>query len=195
MNLMNLRQLRWLALIGVLSLVVGGRGRAQERHDGDHDRPDDDRVVFNGQINDHTVAMFGSWEIHGPWTLNQKARGTRADFSAALSMERSDLWFLTTSPVPDPNSLTARNAHTHHNTVADAIVTAIPNGIRVTGPAALTGNGATPPFGTSSTMTIDITGGNLVPFSNITLTFAGDAAKHFGTDAIAGVVSSIRHVE
>ena len=187
---MNLGRLRWLALIGLLSLAVNGRGQAQEP---DRGGPDGDRVVFNGQINDHTIATFGSWEIHGPWTFYQKAHGTRADFTAALSMERADLWFLTTIPAPDPNSLTVRNAHTHNITLTDGIVTAISNGIRVTGPATLTGNGATPPFGTSSTMTIDITGGNLVPFSNITLTFAGDAAKHFGTEAIAGVVSSIRH--
>ena len=43
--------------------------------------------------------------------------------------------------------------------MVDGEVTLIPNGIEVTGPAAITANGVyPPPFGTGSTLTIDITG-------------------------------------
>jgi hypothetical protein len=52
----------------------------------------------------------------------------------------------------------------------------------------LTGNGATPLFGTNSTVQIDVTGGNLVTYANLALTFTGDATKHFGDQPIAGVV-------
>jgi hypothetical protein len=36
---------------------------------------------------------------------------------------------------------------------------------------------------------IDVIGGSLVAFSNVTLTFGGAAATHFGSNPIAGVVS------
>ena len=49
-----------------------------------------------------------------------------------------------------------------------------------------------PPFGTNSTLQVDVTGGDLVAYSNVTLTFGGDAAKHFGTNPVAGVVSGVK---
>jgi hypothetical protein len=78
---------------------------------------------------------------------------------------------------------------THHLTLVDATVTPLTNGFRVTGPVIATGNGAYPaPCGPNSTLQIDITGGNSVAYSNIQLTFTGDATKHFGTQPINGVV-------
>ena len=59
----------------------------------------------------------------------------------------------------------------------------------------ITGNGSTAPFETTpptSTLQIDITGGNLVVFSNVALTFGGAAVKHFGSNPLAGVVSSVK---
>jgi hypothetical protein len=185
---MTFGRFRWLALVGLLILAVGSRGQARgERDSSDHD---DDQVRFSGLINDHTTATAGSWEVHGVWKLDVKERSGTADFLAELTMERADYWFLTNpNPPADPNSLIARNAHTHHIRVTDAIVAALANGFRVSGAATLTGNGATPPFGTSSTVQLDVTGGDLVTYSNITLTFGGDAVKHFGPGPLAGVVS------
>jgi hypothetical protein len=89
----------------------------------------------------------------------------------------------------DVNSAAACNAHTHHITLVDGVVTPLANGFRVTGAATITGNGAFPaPFGPNSTVQIDITGGNSVTFSNIRATFGGDATTHFGLHALSGVV-------
>jgi hypothetical protein len=190
---MTFGRFRWLALVGSLILTAGSRGQAQGGCESSDLRDEDDRVTYSGLINDHTIATAGSWEVHGVWTLDLKGRTGTAEFSAALTMERADYWFLTNlNPPADPNSLTARNAHTHHIAVTDAIVTALANGFRVSGPATLTGNGATPPFGTSSTVQLDVTGGDLVTYSNITLTFGGDAVKHFGPEPLAGVVNRMK---
>jgi hypothetical protein len=170
-------RLRWLALVGSLVLVAGSSGRAQERP-----------VHLTGLINDHTTAAVGSWEIHGVWTLDLRGSSGRAGFAAALSMERSDYFFFV-NPGEDPNAPASRNAHTHHLSMTDAIVTALTNGFRVSGPVTITGNGATPPFGTSSTLQVDVTGGDLVAYSNVALTFGGDGVKHFGPNPLAGVVS------
>ena len=63
----------------------------------------------------------------------------------------------------------------------------------VTGPATITGNGKfPPPFGTASTLQIDVVGGNSVAFSNVKFTFGGDAAKHFGTQPVNGVIRSAK---
>jgi hypothetical protein len=103
-------------------------------------------------------------------------------------MERSDMGVML-SGGGNLNSAPACNAHTHHITLVDGTVTPILNGFRVSGPAMITGNGAFPaPFGPSSTLQIDITGGNSVIFSNIKVTFWGDAATHFGLNALGGVV-------
>ena len=178
---MTLGRFRWFAILGVLVLAVGRSGHAQAVP-----------AHFNGLINDHTVPAAGSWELHGVWTLDVQGASGNADFTAALDMERSDYFFLTVPPGGDPSKLSVRNAHTHHIAVAAGQVTFIPNGFRVTGPATLTGNGATPLFGTNSTLQVDITGGNLVMYSNIALTFGGDAAAHFGSNPLAGVVSAMK---
>jgi hypothetical protein len=88
----------------------------------------------------------------------------------------------------NPNSVATRNPHTHHIVVSGGTVTSIPGGFRVTGAALITGNGSTAPFGSSSTVQVDVTGGDLVSPSNIKLTFGGDAVAHFGSQAFSGVV-------
>lgn len=170
---------RLLALVGVLVLAASSSGQAHGP-----------RVVhFRGLINDYTIPTFGSWEVRGIWTLDVNQKSNRADFTATLTMERSDLFFVNTAA--DPNSLEARNAHTHHIAVRNAVVTPIAGGFRLSGPATITGNGAPAPFETSpptSTLQIDIIGGSLVTFSNITLTFGGAAVRHFGSEPVAGAV-------
>ena len=142
------------------------------------------QLRLSGVINDYTPANVGGpWVVGGDWTVTLRGDSGTADFSAALTMVRSDLG------VSDLNSPAARNAHTHHIRVFRGTLTAIPNGFRISGPATITGNGSfPPPFGGSSTLQIDVTGGNTVVLSNIKLTFSGDAAAHFGTQPVNGVV-------
>jgi hypothetical protein len=174
---MKRRSLCWMAGAGILVLAASaGAGSNPSVHG-----------RFEGVISDHTPqdALGGPWEIRGVWSLTVKGHSVRADFSAALAMELSDLG------TPDLNDPAARVAHTHHITLVNAAVTSLSNGFRVSGPATITGNGKyPPPFGGSSTVQVDVTGGNSVPFSNVALTFGGDAANHFGTQLVHGVVSS-----
>lgn len=185
-------RLRWIAFVGLLVLAGGRTGYAQApgdfRYNGLH---------FTGSLNDFTTPLFGSWVVSGVWTLDMTGGPNAAQFSAALTMERSDLFFAD-RPLASADTLSVRNAHTHHISVVQGSVTPIPGGFRVTGSASetvVTGNGATAPFETtppSSTVQIDITGGNLVAFSNVAVTFGGAAAKHFGTNPLAGVVETMK---
>jgi len=154
---------------------------------------------FLGVINDYTPASTGGpWEVRGHWSLALKGEhgraDSKADFSAAFTMERSDEG-VTENGHGDFNGVDPmdRMAHTHHITLIDGVVTTIAGGIQVTGPATITGNGSSPPpFSTDSSflLTVQITGGNVVGFSNIALVFGGDAAKHFGGLPLHGVVRS-----
>jgi hypothetical protein len=186
-----LRQFRWIALVGLFVFAGASHGQAQGSKDGHFNG-----LHFKGSIDDFTTPTFGSWTIHGVWSLDMTGGPDAAGFTAALTMERSDLFFDKTGM--DANMLGIRNAHTHHITVVHGTVTAIPGGFRVIGQASettITGNGATAPFETdppTSTLQIDVTGGNLVGFSNVALTFGGAAVKHFGSNPIAGVVNSVK---
>jgi hypothetical protein len=170
---------------------------------------------FSGVINDFTPAhnalgsATGPWEMHGVWHLDVSRDGSTADFSAALTMEDSDYW-LTINPDPpaDPDSPATRTPHTHHITMKGAQVTSDPSlvasgcptasytpptttGFMVTGTASVTGNGGYPPFapqGQTSPLTVCVTGGTQVTFSNITLVFGLPASGHFGSQAINGAV-------
>jgi hypothetical protein len=180
-------------VIVVLALAAGGASLAQTPNPTD----------LHGVINDYTPATAtppSQWEIRGPWTLTvQHERGT-ADFSAALTMELSDISFL-----PNPlnvNSPTARTQHTHHITMTGAKVSQDTSGCPVnnpvttsagfviTGPVSITGNGNPAPFEAKgpSSLQVCITGGAQVQFSNVTLVFSGPAAGHFSSQAIHGVV-------
>ncbi|MCU1271738.1 MAG: hypothetical protein JWN74_3032 [Acidobacteriaceae bacterium] len=162
----------WLvAQIGVLLVIsMGALAQAPTQ------------AKLSGLFNDYTPATSGAWEVRGEWSLRVKGDSGTADFSAALTMGLS--------------TPTARNAHTHHITLVDGVVTSLTNGFRVTGTATITGNGSyPPPFGGSSTVQIDITGGNTVAYSNIKLTFGGDAVAHFGPQPVNGVVRTVKQPE
>jgi len=94
----------------------------------------------------------------------------------------------------DLNNPAERNAHTDHITLVDGTVTALSNGIEITnGTVTVTANGSvSPPFGGDSALKIDIKGGNSVTFSNVMVTFMGDAQKHFGMSPLSGVVRGIK---
>jgi hypothetical protein len=145
---------------------------------------------FVGCFNDYTPQNVGGpWEVRGQWFLALDRESGTADFSAALTMVHSDLGVTN----GDLNNPKARAAHTHHITLVGGTVTALTNGFRVTGTATITGNGNyPPPFGGSSSLQIDITGGNTVTFSNIQMSLMGDAATHFGSQPINGVVRSVK---
>ena len=188
-----MKTLRRIALVGLL--VVAGSSRSVQGQRGGNN--EFNGLHLSGSINDFTTPTFGSWVVQGIWSLDMTGGPNGPDFTAELTMERSDLFFNLT-PTANPNTLATRNAHTHHIVVANGMVSAIPGGFRVTGQASetmITGNGSTAPFETApptSTVQIDITGGNLVAFSNVTLTFGGAAVKHFGSNPLAGVVSSVK---
>ena len=189
-----MKNLRWIALVGLLVVAGSSRGSAQGQRGGNNEF---NGLHLTGSINDFTTPTFGSWGVQGTWSLDMTGGPNGPNFTAELTMERSDLFFSLT-PTANPNSLATRNPHTHHIAVAGGTVTAIPGGFRVTGQAAetmITGNGSTASFETTpptSTLQIDVTGGNLVAFSNVALTFGGAAAKHFGSNPIAGVVNSVK---
>ncbi len=158
------------------------------------------QIKFHGVINDFTPASTGGpWEVRGSWSLVVKGKydtaDCKADFSAALTMERSDEGIIENGHGDfNGDNPADRMAHTHHITLVDGQVTTITGGIEIKGSAMITGNGAfPPPFQTNkdlSALTIEITGGNTVAFSNIALTFGDQAAGHFGTLPLHGVVRS-----
>jgi hypothetical protein len=153
---------------------------------------------FSGVINDFspstTVSPMGPWEMRGPWSLTLNgASGTgasgTADFTATLTMELSD-YTRNSSNVDVTSGTTSRMQHTHHIEIVGGAVTQNPTGgFQVSGPVSVTKDGSPAPFA-ASTLTVSITGGTTVGFSNITLTFAGGATGHFGSQMIHGVVGS-----
>ena len=172
-----------LPVIPLLLLALGGSLLAQTPS----------HTKFYGVINDFTPESTGGpWEVRGSWSLTVRGRYGKADFSAALTMERSDLGVMQNGG-GNLNNPMDRMAHTHHITLLDACVKTIPGGFRVTGPASITANGKfPPPFGPElPNVTIEITGAsgeNSVEFSNITLLFGDPAAEHFGMAPLHGVV-------
>jgi hypothetical protein len=121
------------------------------------------------------------------WTaLVPPGASGKGDFVASVLGVRSDLWVLTTGA--DPANGALRTPHTHHVAVVDATVSTIANGIRLTGTAAITTNGNVAGF-SGSLVQVDLTGGNGLRFSNIKLTFLGEAAGHFGLQPYEGIVS------
>lgn len=168
-----------VSVLVMMALAVGAPALAQEGA-----AP---RVA--GTFNDHVWVEMGSgagaWQVSGEWTA-QLNRGGKADFIGSLLGVRSDLWVLQTNA--DPTNPSVRTPHTHHVGLLNADVTVIPNGIRLTGAAIITTNGSVAPF-SSSPVQVDITGGALIRFSNIKLTFLGHAVEHFGSQAYDGIVA------
>jgi hypothetical protein len=167
----------WPAFVAVLVLAVNLGAAAQTQQQN-----------FSGVINDYTpetsAPLVGPWQITGTWSLMVNGTSGKANFSASLSMVRSDYWVLILGGNPDDTE--ARHPHTHHISLVNGTVTAITHGFRVSGMATITGNGS-PDF-SPSPVQIDITGGSLVAFSNIALTFGDPADQHFGTGPLNGVV-------
>lgn len=147
---------------------------------------------FSGVINDYTPSTSsptGPWEMRGPWTLTLNGAAGTADFTATLTMELSD-YTRNASNIDSTTGSTSRMQHTHHIEIVGGTVTQIPaGGFTVTGPATITKDGGPVPFA-ASTLTVTITGGTTVGFSNIALQFAGGAPVHFGSQLIHGVVGS-----
>jgi hypothetical protein len=163
---------------------------------------------LSGTINDYNPFSNGQYEMRGAWSLNVNGASGQADFSAGLNMEHSDLWMVANN-ITDT---TLRDPHTHHITMRNAQVigdqTYVGNncptahyhvptttGFAVVGMAGVTGDGGFPPFaphGELSPLTVCVTGGIQVGFSNITLVLGSPASKHFGTQPINGVVRSVK---
>jgi hypothetical protein len=180
-------------ILSLLLLVAGTSAMAQVRGP----------VHFTGVLNDYSPAnplISGSpYEMHGQWSLDLHEWGRTADFLADMTM--SD--YATTNGVLDATK-GGQNAHTHHIRLTNITVTwdmvgcpAYPKpvttmGFQLNGTVSLiTGNGSNAPFETTpptSTLQVCVTGGNEVPYSNMTMVFGGPATNHFGTQAIHGVV-------
>ena len=136
----------WLVGAWVLVLALGTSAAAQ-------DWPS---THYSGVINDYPLSAnptAGPWELRGPWSLSLQPFG-RADFSASLTMEFSDLGS------GSGFSTDSRHQHTHHITMKGATLvwnppqTDCPTGItpfptytwvlEVNGMANVTGNGGSP---------------------------------------------------
>jgi hypothetical protein len=149
---------------------------------------------FRGLINDYspetTVTPTGPWEIRGSWELTVDPASSTANFSAELNMEMSDYTLVCCGI--DPDSPAERMPHTHLITVVGGQVTQLTGGgFEVSGGTVeILKNGS--PVLTPSTLTIDLTGGTTAAYSNITLTFGGDAGGHFGTQPVNGFVERVQ---
>lgn len=160
---------------------------------------------FSGILNDYSPSTVkgGPWEMHGQWALDlhKEWHGewvTTADFSTDMTM--SD--YGTTAGVADATK-GGQSPHTHHIKLTNqpvvwnmdgcpAVSPATTMGFQIGGTVSLiTGNGSGAPFETdpiTTTLQVCVTGGDQVPYSNVTLVFVGPATMHFGTQAIHGVV-------
>jgi hypothetical protein len=155
-------------------------------------------VHLSGLINDYTPVsgVSGPWEIRGEWSLELKGDSGKATFSANVNMTHSDYWVvLNPGAADDDSAMTGRHPHTHLITVSKATITALAGGgFELSGQVFVTADGDAAPFmskcsdTTQCKLTIDVVGGNVLPLSNITLTFSGPPTTHFGTQAIHGFI-------
>ena len=160
------RSILWrVASLAVVTVALSSPGHAQTAR----------QTKVDGLINDYTAALDsgGPWHVSGAWSVSLQGDSGKGDFSAALGMVRSE------NPV--------RAAHAHHVTLTDGDVTLLANGYRITGDAVITSNGNLAGF-SGSPVDIQVTGGNALAYSNVTLTFGGAAAAHFGDLPLHGVV-------
>ncbi|HTS11946.1 MAG TPA: hypothetical protein VMH00_07505 [Candidatus Limnocylindrales bacterium] len=164
---------------------------------------------FSGLINDYTPAhgatgsLTGPYEMHGTWSLDLDRRSGMAQFSAAMTMELSDL--TVSEGLTNADDPVTRGAHTHHITMKGLVsydtsgCPAEPVGnpsttgrFVVNGPAYITGNGSPAPFSKNQTvlssLQVCVTGGTEVAYSNVTLVLGAPATGHFGMQPIHGVV-------
>jgi hypothetical protein len=197
---MKSKAFSWFAHLAVLALALNSGATAQAPPP----------TTLSGTINDYNPFEKGGYEMRGTWSLKVYGASGRADFSAALNMEHSDLWMIDNNTT----DTTQRDQHTHHFLMTGAQVISDPKyvsencptaqfaiaatttGFAVVGWATTTGNGGNPPFapnGEKSQLRVCVTGSDKVAFSNATLMFAAgsNASKHFGTVPINGVVKSV----
>lgn len=187
-----------LRVLFLLLLVYPVRALAQDRGE----------VHLAGVLNDYSPSNVtgGPWEMHGQWSMDLRVERGSADFYADMTM--SD-YGTTAAGTVDPTQA-GQNAHTHHIRLTSVRVTwdmigcptfspATTKGFQMSGTVSLiTGNGGPAPFETNpptSTLQVCVTGGVDVPYSNMTMVFGGPATKHFGTQAVHGVVRKAEPVE
>ena len=163
---------------------------------------------FSGLINDYSPlspTVSGSpYEMHGQWTMEIDPEWETADFLADMTMSG---YGMTSTGAVDPTHPLV-DPHTHHIQLTNAKIIwdmkgcpaymppATTTGFQINGTVTLmTGNGKIAPFETnppSSTLQVCVTGSSASKYtienSNITLVFAGPATKHFGPQALHGVV-------
>lgn len=178
-----MKRFRSLVAIAFVALAASSLAQAQEHQ----------QLKLRGVLNDFTPAsVSGPWEVRGDWSLQVNFDSGKAQFSAALTMERSDQGVIMNGG-GDFTTPAGRHAHVHHIMLENAEITPLANGFRVTGTATVAGNGNNPPdFAPQSPIQVDITGGALVPYSNMKLSFEGPAATHFGSRPFNGVVRSVK---
>jgi hypothetical protein len=169
---------------------------------------------FSGLFNDYAPSNVagGPYEMHGQWSLDLRKEWrsgeTIADFVADMTMA-GYVTTLVTAPSDSSGTIAVQTQpgvapHTHHLSMTNVKVTwdmtGCPN--YVTNPSTvgfqinstvnmLTGNGSNAPFEPTppaSMLQVCVTGGTEIASSNVTLVFTGPATKHFGPQAIHGVV-------
>lgn len=160
---------------------------------------------LSGLINDYSPSTVkgGPWEMHGQWTMDFRREWhgewvTTADFLTDMTMSG----YGTTAGVADATK-GGQSPHTHHIKLTNEKVTwnmdgcpavspATTAGFQINGTVSLiTGNGSGAlfePDPITTTLQVCVTGGDQVPYSNVTLLFVGPATTHFGSQAIHGVV-------
>lgn len=207
---MNSNVFSWAARSLILMLAVSLSTWAQAQN----------HRQLSGIIDDFTPAHdakgnpSGPWVMHGEWRMDLNEDSGMAEFSAALTMEDSDYWFILNAdatPPPDPDKPASRTPHTHHISMKGKItwldssnmsecptssyVPGTTSGFMIIGAASVTGNGQFPPFaptGQQSQLQVCVTGGSQVKFSNITLAFGAPASGHFGMQPINGAVGAAK---
>lgn len=194
---MNHKTFWWAVRVALGAILAAGIATAAQNLPRRH---------FSGVINDYPMSAnptAGPWELRGPWSLNLHPLSSTADFSAALTMEFSDLG------AGSGIGADSRKQHVHHITMTGATLiqnppqSDCPTGItpfptytwqiEVTGMADVTANGGSP-FGGPVPLQVCLGGGPNLQISNITLVFTNlssgpsPATNHFGGQAIHGVV-------
>jgi hypothetical protein len=177
-----------LAILNIVALILVVATGTAARAEGPF-------FQLTGVINGYSPASVtptGPWEIRGVWSVNLNPYTDTADFTADLTMERTDIWVLTS--MSDPNTTTLRMSHTHHIALKNVKITMIPNGFQLSGTATITKDGSPAPFNPAP-LQVDFTGGTSLLISNVALTFlnpttGNNASVHFGTLPILGVVGN-----
>jgi hypothetical protein len=167
-----------LTFIGAIVLALTSQGLA-------HNAAKATKV--SGSIDDYVEVGGERWHASGEWSLLARGGSDKGDFSLALHGVPRD------SPPLYPVSM----AHTHHVSIADGVVTVTKdpaNGkltLTLTGPATITSQGNL--MGASgSVVTVTVTGGTALRYSNVAVTFSQAAIDHFGSMPYHGVVTQVR---